>query len=48
MVVDGIPWPARLEPGSLPPSAGERVRIVAADAITVRVRPLGRGTTENP
>jgi membrane protein implicated in regulation of membrane protease activity len=42
VVVDGVPWPARLEPGALPPSAGDRVRIVAADGITVRVRPVPR------
>lgn len=40
VVVDGIPWPARLEPGTLPPSPGDHVRIVATDGITMVVRPL--------
>lgn len=40
VLIDGIPWRARIE-GDLPvPVAGERVRIVAADGIVVVVRPL--------
>ena len=40
VTVDGVPWPARLDPGALPPSAGDRVRIVATDGITMVVQPL--------
>lgn len=43
VIVDGIPWPARLEPGTPPPASGDRVRIVAADGITVLVAPLDAG-----
>jgi membrane protein implicated in regulation of membrane protease activity len=40
VTVDGVPWPARLEEGAATPAIGERVRIVSADGIVVRVRPL--------
>ena len=40
VLVDGIPWQARLE-GALPiPAPGDRVRIVAADGTVIVVRPL--------
>ncbi|MFT3973585.1 MAG: NfeD family protein [Amaricoccus sp.] len=40
IVIDGVPWRARLE-GALPmPAVGDRVRIVAAEGIVVVVRPL--------
>lgn len=40
ILIDGIPWRARLE-GALPiPAPGDRVRIVAAEGIVVVVRPL--------
>ena len=38
--VDGVPWPARLEPGAAAPAPGARVRITAVDGIVVRVTPL--------
>ena len=38
VTVDGVPWPARLE-GPTAPAPGDRVVIVAADGIVVRVRP---------
>jgi inner membrane protein len=40
VTVDGVPWPARLEPGSAVPQAGDRVLVTGADGIVVRVRPL--------
>jgi membrane protein implicated in regulation of membrane protease activity len=40
VTVDGVPWPARLEPGSTVPEAGDRVLVTGADGIVVRVRPL--------
>lgn len=40
VTVDGVPWPARLEDGATTPRVGDRVRIVSADGIVVRVRPL--------
>lgn len=40
VTVDGVPWPARLIEGAPVPAVGDRVRIVAADGIVVRVRPL--------
>lgn len=40
ILIDGIPWRARLEGGLPTPVAGDRVRIVAADGIVVVVRPL--------
>ena len=40
VTVDGVPWPARLEDGAVTPGVGSRVRIVSADGIVVRVRPL--------
>jgi len=40
VIVDGMPWPARLEEGAATPAVGERVRIVSVDGIVVRVRPL--------
>ncbi|MBB5222204.1 hypothetical protein HNP73_002140 [Amaricoccus macauensis] len=40
ILIDGIPWRARLEGGLPIPLAGDRVRIVAADGIVVLVRPL--------
>ncbi len=40
VMVDGIPWPARIDPGAAPPSPGERVRIVSTDGITMLVQPL--------
>jgi membrane protein implicated in regulation of membrane protease activity len=40
VTVDGVPWPARLEEGAATPGIGDRVRIVAADGIVVRVRPV--------
>lgn len=40
VVVDGVPWPARLAEGAATPAVGERVRIVSADGIVVRVKPL--------
>jgi membrane protein implicated in regulation of membrane protease activity len=39
VTVDGVPWPARLAEGARTPAPGERVEIVAADGIVVRVRP---------
>lgn len=40
ILVDGIPWRARLE-GALPvPAPGDRVRIIAAEGVVVIVRPL--------
>ena len=42
VVVDGVPWPARLEAGATAPAAGERVLVTAADGIVVRVRALPR------
>jgi membrane protein implicated in regulation of membrane protease activity len=38
--LDGVPWPARLEPDSVVPRAGDRVRVTSAEGIVVRVRPL--------
>ena len=43
VTVDGVPWPARLEPAAPTPLPGDRVRIVAADGIVVRVAPLVGG-----
>ena len=40
VMVDGVPWPARLDYGAAVPAPGDRVKIVAADGITVRVRPV--------
>lgn len=40
VTVDGVPWPARLADGAATPGVGERVRIVSADGIVVRVKPL--------
>ena len=40
VTVDGVPWPARLEPAAVAPAAGDRVRVVAVDGIVVRVRPI--------
>jgi membrane protein implicated in regulation of membrane protease activity len=40
VIVDGVPWPARLEEGAATPAVGARVRIVSVDGIVVRVRPL--------
>ena len=40
VTVDGVPWPARLEPGMPVPEAGDRVLVTGADGIVVRVRPL--------
>jgi inner membrane protein len=40
VTVDGVPWPARLVEGARTPAPGERVQIVAADGIVVRVRPV--------
>jgi inner membrane protein len=40
VTVDGVPWPARLEPGMAVPEAGDRVLVTGADGIVVRVRPL--------
>ena len=40
VIVDGVPWPARLEEGAATPGIGERVRIVAVDGIVVWVRPV--------
>ena len=40
VTVDGVPWPARLVDGAATPEAGSRVRIVSADGIVVRVKPL--------
>lgn len=41
VTVDGVPWPARLDGEAVAmPRPGERVRIVSADGIVVRVRPL--------
>lgn len=40
VTVDGVPWPARLEPGMAVPQAGDRVLVTAADGIVVRVRAL--------
>lgn len=37
VVIDGVPWPARLE-GSRTPEIGERVRVIAADGIVVWVK----------
>ena len=37
VTVDGVPWPARLEPGAGTPVPGARVRITAVDGIVVRV-----------
>ena len=38
VTVDGIPWPARLDTGMPVPQAGERVLVIGADGIVVRVR----------
>ncbi len=40
VTVDGVPWPARLEPGAAAPATGARVRIVAVDGIVVRITPV--------
>ena len=40
VVVDGVPWPARLADGAATPAVGERVRIVSVEGIVVRVGPL--------
>jgi membrane protein implicated in regulation of membrane protease activity len=40
VTVDGVPWPARLEPGAAVPQAGDRVLVTGADGIVVRVRPI--------
>jgi membrane protein implicated in regulation of membrane protease activity len=40
VTVDGVPWPARLAEGARTPAPGERVQVVAADGIVVRVRPI--------
>jgi membrane protein implicated in regulation of membrane protease activity len=40
VTVDGVPWPARLDPGSSVPQPGDRVLVTGADGIVVRVRPL--------
>ena len=49
--VDGVPWPARLEPGMPVPEAGDRVLVTVADGIVVRVlpiRPPPRGNGKAP
>lgn len=38
--VDGVQWPARLDGEGPPPAPGDRVRVVAAEGIVVRVRPV--------
>ena len=38
--IDGVPWPARLEPGATTPAPGDMVEVTGADGIVVRVRPL--------
>jgi membrane protein implicated in regulation of membrane protease activity len=40
VTVDGVPWPARLDVGAQTPATGDRVSVVAADGIVVRVRPV--------
>jgi membrane protein implicated in regulation of membrane protease activity len=40
VTVDGVPWPARLEPGSGVPEAGDRVLVTGAEGIVIRVRPV--------
>ncbi len=40
VIVDGVPWPARLAEGTADPAPGARVRIVSADGIVVKVRPV--------
>ena len=39
VTIDGVPWPARLDAEAPVPAPGDRVRIVAADGIVVRVTP---------
>lgn len=42
VMVDGMPWPARLrDGGDAPPAPGQRVRVVGADGIVVWVEALG-------
>lgn len=40
VTIDGVPWPARLEPGTPVPFAGDRVLVTGADGIVIRVRSL--------
>jgi len=40
ITVDGVPWPARLDPGMPVPQAGDRVLVTGTDGIVVRVRPI--------
>lgn len=40
VIVDGMPWPARLRDGLPQPAPGDRVRIVKADGIVVWVEPI--------
>jgi membrane protein implicated in regulation of membrane protease activity len=39
VTVDGIPWPARLDPGAPTPAPGDVVRVTAADGIVIWIRP---------
>ena len=39
VTVDGVPWPARLDPGAPVPTPGDIVRVTAADGIVVTIRP---------
>ncbi|HRO13198.1 NfeD family protein [Amaricoccus sp.] len=41
VTVDGVPWPARLAEGAVPPAPGDVVRVTAADGIVVIIRPVG-------
>jgi inner membrane protein len=43
VTVDGVQWPARLDGEAATPAPGDRVRVVAADGIVVRVQPLSGG-----
>ena len=43
VMIDGIPWPARLD-GSKTPAPGDRMKVVAADGIVVWVKPLADGS----
>ena len=45
VVIDGVPWPARLE-GSKTPEIGERVRVIAADGIVVWVKRIPGAAAE--
>lgn len=45
VIIDGVPWPARLE-GSNTPEIGERVRVIAADGIVVWVKRIPGAAAE--